>query len=61
MTERKQIEELIARRALALAELAFSEGFVLTIETKPLKPLALGNYDLEISVRDSNPTYRSQS
>ena len=61
MTERKQIEELIARRAQALAELAFSEGFVVTIQTIPLKPLALGNYDLEITVRDSHATYRSQS
>ena len=61
MTKRKQIEDLIARQALALAELALLEGFVVTIETTPLKPLALGNYDLEITVRDSHATYRGQS
>jgi hypothetical protein len=60
MTQRQQIQELIARRAQALIELAYSEGFVLTIETKPLKPLALGNYNLEINVRDSHSTYRGE-
>ena len=53
-------QEVIARRALALVELASQMGYVLTIETEALKPLAMGNYDLIITVRESHETYRGE-
>jgi len=61
MTDQEEIQRMIANAALKLAEFAFECGFTLTIETVPRKPLALGNYDLEIEVRESHANYRSQS
>jgi len=46
-----QIMELIHRRAEELIQLAMSEGVVLTIETKPVEPLAMGNYNLVVETR----------
>lgn len=55
----KTNQQIIAHRALALVELAKEMGFVLTIETEALKPLALGNYDIIVTVRESHESYRS--
>lgn len=54
-------QQVLAQRALALVQLADALGYTLTIETEPLKPLALGNHELVITVRESHANYRSQS
>lgn len=43
--------EIIRRRARALVELAQEWGYVLTIETKPEQPLAMGNHFMAVDVR----------
>ena len=48
MSEETQV---ILNRASALVELARDLGIVLTIETKPRQPLAMGHYDMVIAVR----------
>lgn len=53
-------QEAVAQAALALVALAYESGLVLTIETKPLAPLRMGNYDMTVSVRPSNDYYRNQ-
>jgi hypothetical protein len=59
MTE-DETQLILAERALALAELASALGYTLTIETEARKPLALGNYDLIINVRESHANYRGE-
>jgi len=34
-----------------LIQLAAKDGFVVTVELKPLKPLAMGNYETVVDVR----------
>lgn len=51
----------IATAARAISELANLSGLVLTIETKPQQPLAMGNYTIVVNVRPSCEAYRSQS
>lgn len=46
------LKEIVAR--------AESIGLVITITQKPKKPLAMGNYETVVEVRDSNSTYRSR-
>ena len=48
----------ILRLAGALCDLAFDYGLVLTIETKPRTPLAMGNYDLRFQLSASHQMYR---
>ena len=43
--------EIILGRASALVELAREFGMVLTIETKPRQPLAMGHYDMVVGLR----------
>ena len=43
--------ETLHRRALALVELASEWGYIVTIETKPDLPLAMGNSHMHIEVR----------
>lgn len=45
--------------ARALQARALEVGCVLTIETAPNFPPAMGNYDIEFSLRWSNAAYRS--
>lgn len=46
-----------AARQVVLA--ASSLGMTLTIETEPAKPLAMGNYDMVITLRAGNAIYRA--
>lgn len=43
--------EILRRRAFALVELANEWGYVVTIETKPEQPLAMGNHYMAVDVR----------
>lgn len=43
--------EIIMTRATALVEFARECGVVLTIETQPRQPLAMGHYDMVICAR----------
>lgn len=51
----------IGAAAQALSELANSAGLILTIETRPKAPLAMGNYIIVVGVRSSHAAYRSQA
>ena len=51
----------IAQAAARLVSLALQLGLVLTIETVPLQPLRMGNYDIKISVRQSHDYYRNNA
>lgn len=53
--------EQIMEDAKRLVELASATGFVLTIETSPQFPPAMGKYDMVATLRPSNQIYRSQS
>lgn len=69
--ERRAYEEFMAAAQEAqqdlhatvedLVRLAASHGFIITVETVPLQPLRMGNYDLEVSVRPSRPTYQEEA
>lgn len=48
--ERSTLEQILRRKANDLVDLAAATGYVLTIECRPRQPLAMGNYDLEVSV-----------
>jgi hypothetical protein len=48
----------IGDAARALSELANSAGLILTIETRPKAPLAMGNYTIVVGVRPSHEAYR---
>lgn len=48
--ERSTLEQILQRKAHYLVDLAAAAGYVLTIERRPRQPLAMGNYDLEVSV-----------
>lgn len=50
----------IGDAARALSELANSAGLILTIETRPEAPLAMGNYTIVIGIRQSHEAYRSE-
>lgn len=43
--------EIVLHRAAALVEFARECGVVLTIETQPRQPLAMGHYDMVVGVR----------
>lgn len=49
-------QEVILRRATALVELARECGLVLTIDTRPRVPLAMGHYDMVVGVRPARNT-----
>lgn len=51
----------VASAARALSELANLSGLVLTVETKPAQPLAMGNYTITVDVRPSHEAYRELS
>ena len=53
--EQQQHHEQVHAEARALIEYAASKGIVLTIETRPKKPLAMGNYDFAVETRDAHP------
>lgn len=50
----------VANAAVALSTLAQLNGLIVTIETKPLEPLAMGNYSIEIQIRPSHAAYRGE-
>ena len=45
--------EKIKLMAEQLVKLAAKDGFVVTVEQRPLKPLAMGNYETVVEVRPS--------
>lgn len=45
--------EAVRRRTFELIEFAQSRGCVVTIETKPELPLAMGNYYMSVHVREA--------
>lgn len=45
-------------KAKKLVRLAQGYGMTLTIETKPRHPLAMGSYDMVITLRPANEMYR---
>lgn len=45
----------VERKAELLVEEAHRLGVVLTIDQKPLQPLAMGHYKTEVSVREERP------
>jgi hypothetical protein len=47
--KRKRIEEGLT----SLINIAKEHGFVITVDTVPNKPLAMGNYEMVASVRDA--------
>lgn len=58
------VEEVIAelhRRARELSLLADSYGLVLTMETVPRHPLAMGNYFIQSEIRAGRSIYRGQA
>jgi hypothetical protein len=59
--ELEQVIKGLKQRAQALTDLAFEYGFVLTINTAPTQPLAMGNYDMQCELRVANDIYRSLS
>lgn len=59
--QRERAAEEIMKQANELVVLAAKCGFLLTIETAPRKPLAMGNYGLKIGIRDTHKTYRSET
>lgn len=66
MTEEQlQSMEATARKigdaARALSEMANLAGLVLTIETRPKAPLAMGNYTIVVTTRLSHEAYRRES
>lgn len=58
------VEEVIKelqRRARELSLLASEYGLVLTIETVPRYPLAMGNYFIQCEIRAGRAIYRGQA
>lgn len=51
----------ISEAARALVHLAKSEGMVVTIETMPLAPLAMGNYYMQHDVREARSAQPAQA
>lgn len=49
--EMTRIMDIIHERAHELLEFALQEGVVLTIETKPTEPLAMGKYNMVVETR----------
>lgn len=56
-----QVVDAIQEAAKDLVLLARSYGMVVTIETEPTKPLAMGNYNMVVTIRAGNDMYRSES
>lgn len=54
------VQGFILQGAQLLTDLAGSYGFVLTIQTAPKLPLAMGNYDYQCELRISHDAYRSK-
>ena len=50
--------DLIFAGAKVLCDRAAELGYVLTIETRPLQPLAMGHYEQVCELRLSNQVYR---
>lgn len=50
--------EGLSKAARELVKSAEKHGLVLTVKTHPRQPLAMGNYDMVVEVRDSNKVYR---
>lgn len=48
-----QIRDQIAQEAAAMVAKAAAVGVVITIEQEPRKPLAMGNHESVVSVRDA--------
>lgn len=56
LTQGPQNEEQLTAAALALVKRAEALGLVLTIEQKPLQPLAMGHHYTLVSARKSRGT-----
>ena len=54
MTSQHELDS-IERRAIALVEAAQLSDVILTIETKPLQPLAMGHHEMVVHVRAARP------
>lgn len=50
--EKRQDMEHYRRAAQALVRDALDHGVVVTVSIKPRRPLAMGNYDLVVDVRE---------
>lgn len=50
-TDSENMREVVLTRAAALVQLARECGMVLTIETQPRQPLAMGHFDMVGGVR----------
>lgn len=55
-----QAAKVLLHHANNLIMEAAKIGLILTIETLPMQPLAMGNYALKVELRNSNKVYRSQ-
>lgn len=49
--DNESMREVVLNRAVALVQFARECGMVLTIETQPCRPLAMGHFDMVVGVR----------
>lgn len=49
--DNESMREVVLNRAVALVQFARECGMVLTIETQPCQPLAMGHFDMVVGVR----------
>lgn len=59
--ELKKVIDGLMLGAELLTDTAAAYGFVLTIQTVPKQPLAMGNYEYQCELRISHDIYRSES
>jgi len=52
---RESQRRILAGQLANIAGIAKDYGFVVTVEQRPLEPLAMGNYETVFSVRDDLP------
>jgi hypothetical protein len=57
----EQVISAIQQAAKDLVLKAREYGIVVTIETEPVKPLAMGHYDMVVTTRPGHDIYRNQS
>lgn len=53
MESRDRRKQEIQEKVQALVDEALEEGFVVSVDTKPLRPLAMGNYRVVVEVREA--------
>lgn len=52
--EKEALRQIFQHELDSLLRRAKACGFIITVETKPLIPLAMGNYELKGEVRDNS-------